>query len=404
MLGNFSLFNKGTMRARALPLARALVRRGHEVGLVLASLDAPSAGGVVREEAGVRVQHVAPVGPTGWRQLAATAALARAAGQAEADVVHAFKPIAYAGAAGALLTAAARLPGPRPRVVFDADDWEGTGGWADLDRRPAWQRWLIDRQERWNLRHCDGLTVASRQLAALALALGAKQEKVHYLPNGVEAVSGPPTVLARAAARDRLGLGSSPIVLLYTRFAEYPVAQVVRLLRQVVAVRPDVRLLVVGRGLRGEEKELARSLAAASLQDSVLPAGWIEPESLPVYLTAADIAIYPFADTLVNRTKCPAKLVELLAAGLPVVAERVGQTGEYVVHGESGWLVPPGDESAFAEAVLTLLSDPAERQVLAQGAVARVAGSFLWDHLAGRAEAAYGAIASSKGGRRLAGA
>jgi len=45
------------------------------------------------------------------------------------------------------------------------------------------------------------------------------------------------------------------------------------------------------------------------------------------------------------------KLVDLMAAGCPVVAERVGQTAEYLMAGESGVLVPCGDVGAFAGAL-----------------------------------------------------
>lgn len=390
MLGNFSLHNKGTMRARALPLAKALARRGHDVSLALAALDAPWAAKGLCQEGNVRVTHLAPAGPAGLRQMAAIGALVREALAAKPDVVHAFKPIAYTGGAGALISALPKLGPIRARVVFDADDWEGTGGWAELDRRSAWQRWLIDRQERWNLGHCSALTVASRHLATLAWAAGAPPERVHYLPNGAEAVSGPIGDETKQRARAQLGLAGNSVLLLYTRFAEFALADVVELLRCLAAARPEVRLLVVGRGLRGEERDLARLLSQSALERYAVLAGWVEPPHLPTYFAAADVAIYPFADSLVNRTKCPAKLVELLAAGLPVVAEDVGQTAEYVVHGESGLLAAPGDRAAFSEAVLALLNDRERRRRLGEGAAARIRQWFLWDRLAERAEAAYG--------------
>jgi glycosyltransferase involved in cell wall biosynthesis len=78
-----------------------------------------------------------------------------------------------------------------------------------------------------------------------------------------------------------------------------------------------------------------------------------------------------------------------MAAGLPIVAGRVGQAVEYIEDGRSGVLVPPGDSAALARAVLALLADAPLRQRLGQGARERVAGRYTWDHLAPRAEAAY---------------
>ncbi|MBK8541842.1 MAG: glycosyltransferase [Ardenticatenia bacterium] len=99
-------------------------------------------------------------------------------------------------------------------------------------------------------------------------------------------------------------------------------------------------------------------------------------------MAGADVAIYPFDDTLVNRSKSSVKLLELLAAGLPVVASAVGQNAEVIVDGQSGLLVAPGDAAAFAAAVSDLLDDADLRARLAAGAQARVREQFRWSLLA----------------------
>jgi glycosyltransferase involved in cell wall biosynthesis len=91
-----------------------------------------------------------------------------------------------------------------------------------------------------------------------------------------------------------------------------------------------------------------------------------------------------------NRAKCSVKLLELLAAGLPVVASRVGQAREYIAHGESGLLVEPGGVPLGLGA-LDLLNDPARRQALGRAAAAAMAYRWSWSRLAERAERAYAA-------------
>ena len=61
---------------------------------------------------------------------------------------------------------------------------------------------------------------------------------------------------------------------------------------------------------------LQEAAVTGGFAPSLVMAGWIEPAELPAHLAAADLAIYPLDDNLVNRCKCPAKLTEILLAGL----------------------------------------------------------------------------------------
>jgi glycosyltransferase involved in cell wall biosynthesis len=90
-----------------------------------------------------------------------------------------------------------------------------------------------------------------------------------------------------------------------------------------------------------------------------------------------------------NRARCPARLVDLMAAGLPVVADDVGQAGEYIEHLSSGYLVPPGDTDAFTTGVLRLLRDEELRSRLGWHARQRVMDEFAWHKLAVVVERAY---------------
>jgi len=65
-----------------------------------------------------------------------------------------------------------------------------------------------------------------------------------------------------------------------------------------------------------------------------------------------------------------------MASGLPVVATEVSGTSQVVIDGESGLLVPPGDEGALAEAMDRLLSDPALAAEVGAAARERIAASY----------------------------
>jgi glycosyltransferase involved in cell wall biosynthesis len=75
----------------------------------------------------------------------------------------------------------------------------------------------------------------------------------------------------------------------------------------------------------------------------------------------------------------PVGILEAMAAGLPVVSTRHSGIPEAVIAGESGWLVGEGDESGMAEAMLRLLTDPAEAARLGANARQRVAARYTME-------------------------
>ncbi len=382
LVGPFGLQPKGTVSVRALPLARALVERGHRATVLIPPWDDPPRAGLSWDEAGVRVVNL-PL-PGGVMRLpplfhfALALSLARRALAVQPDVVHLFKPKAYAGLAHWLLYRWRQMTGARVRLVVDADDWEQA--WNEVLPYSGLQKRFFAWQERWGLSHADTVTVASKALAELSAAAGVPRERVFYLPNGL-----PPDTPDPPPAR-RTEPGGT--VLLYTRFAEFRLARIVSLVR-LVGQEVPARWVIVGRGFRGEEAVLARQLAQAGLAEAVHFAGWPPDRPVEAYFAAADVAVHPYDDTLLNRTKCSVKLVQLLAAGLPVVADAVGQNCEYIQHGETGILVPPEDDQAFAAAVVSLLRSPARRQETGRAAARSVRRKYAWSALVQTAERAY---------------
>jgi len=376
MLAPFGIRPKGTLAARMLPLAQALVRRGHRVVIVAPPVHNPDDAATCVEYEGVPVIHTAAPRAPGVAQQ--TLALLQETLRQRPDVVHLFKPKGYAGlAALALHHLRPALP-----LVVDTDDWEGPGGWNDLLPYPSAAKRLFAWQERDLLRRADAITVASRALETLVWSMGIAPERVFYLPNGVR----PSTFNLQPST---LNLQPSTFnLLLYTRFWELDVREVVAALVGVAARCSNVRLIVVGKGERGEENELLRLVRRTGLAPIVDYRGWLMPDHIPATLTEADVALMPMRDTLINRARGLAKLLELMGAGLPIVASRVGQAAEYLEHGVSGWLVPPGNPGALAEAVLRLIGDADLRQRLGIGAQ-HAARQYSWDVLAPIAERAY---------------
>ena len=89
----------------------------------------------------------------------------------------------------------------------------------------------------------------------------------------------------------------------------------------------------------------------------VFLAGWRGHDDLPDGLNAADLLVLPSV-----REQFGAVLVEAMACGLPVIAVNAYGPAEIVDDGETGWLVPPDDEEALADALVAAVNDDAERR------------------------------------------
>jgi len=400
-LAPFGLKTKGTAGARIVPLALALAERGHRVRLIVPPWDDPpgspdlllSKPKLEKQGNGNLDILTLPLHPKPLL-LSLPGRMAWAANQFQPDIIHIFKPKAYSGLAALL------LPLAHQSFVLDTDDWEGPGGWNDRNPYSKWQKRIFAWQERDLPRRAIGVTVASRTLQSQVWGFGVAPEKVCYLPNGVSNQKyadwrGPQAEQAAADWRIRLGLQAKTVLLVYTRFAEFKPERLLGLLQAILQKLPAeeaarVRLLVVGGGFFGEEQHLKEMAAPYGLGDKIVVTGQADWKDLPGLLGLADLALYPFDDDLINRARCSVKFLELMLAERPIVAEAVGELGEYLRDGIGGYLVPPGDESAFAQAVINLLQmdETARREIGRQGA-ARLWQEYDWKKLAARVELFY---------------
>jgi glycosyltransferase involved in cell wall biosynthesis len=392
MLAPFGLRPKATLSRRALPLAIELVRRGWRVHILAPSDLWPADAGLTIDIQGVTVEH-GPLsrarGPLGM--VESTRWMTRRVLALRPDLIHLFKPKGYGGmAALALRRIAPALP-----LVVDTDDWEGRGGWNDRLPYSRPIKLLINWQERILPRRAQAVTVASRTLGQQVAGFGVAAERITYVPNGVH-IPGRP-LAPRSIARATLDLGENPTVLLYTRFWEFGLAQIVACLVGLVAQHPAARMLVVGAGENGEEDQLTALAQRAGVAQALDSRGWADERLIAAALAASDVALYPMDDTLLNRAKCSAKLTEQMQAGLPLVAARVGQVAEYIEDGRSGLLVAPGDGGALARGVIALLSQPEQAAALGQAARQRIERHFAWPQLA---EALADVYAEALAGRR----
>ena len=120
----------------------------------------------------------------------------------------------------------------------------------------------------------------------------------------------------------------------------------------------------------------------------VLKTRWRPAAALPIRLLSERLSfvalreLYADASMVVLPLKATdhptgiTALFEAMAMGKPVIATDIGTTRDYIVHGETGLLVPPGDAQALRQAILDLHDAPAERRRLGENARRRIDQAF----------------------------
>jgi len=132
-----------------------------------------------------------------------------------------------------------------------------------------------------------------------------------------------------------------------------------------------VELDVVGDG--GWRGALEGQAAALGMAGRVRLHGWLDRSVLAEIYRAADVFVLPSRDE-----GMPNVVLEAMASGLPVVASAVAGARELVVEGSTGFLVPPEEPGALADALLRLTGDPALRAALGGRGRRRVEEHFSW--------------------------
>lgn len=386
-LAPFGIRPKGTVIARMLPLAAELQKLGHMVTIVAPPYTNPDDSGRTETVHGVRLVNVTlpSVGkvlgalPLAWRMFLA-------ARDEKPELLHLFKPKGYGGLAAMLHITLQRLGIRLAPLFVDTDDWEGQGGMNELHAYSNLEKRLFAFQEQWLSQHAVGVSAASRTLETLTNEMGVAAERILYLPNCVEASASGDGMLVR----EKLGLdATTPVVLLYTRFFEFSQKRLYHVFSEICRRVPGVRFLVVGKGRNREEESLIRTGQEQGFGEALLMAGWLEPLEIKNYLAAADVAVYPLDDTLINCAKCPAKLTELLVAGVPVVADRVGQAAEYIRPQLTGILCNPESPGEMVEETVGLLRNQQRRQSLGEAGKTRLLEYFNWRTAAARLDQFY---------------
>lgn len=229
---------------------------------------------------------------------------------------------------------------------------------------------LYNQINRWTLPSARHVVTVCEPFARQLARSGVARERISVRHNSV----GPAEQVGAGeveALRRRLGLAAGErVILAVGRLSrEKGHADLVEALGAMRRLSPgqDFKLVIAG---DGPERERAESAAAAAgVADRVVFAG--HTNDVRPFYALADVLALPS-----HSEGSPLVLLEAMAAGLPVVATRVGGVPEIVADGESALLVEPRDARSLAAALARALADEGLSRALAANASARVAAHF----------------------------
>lgn len=219
-------------------------------------------------------------------------------------------------------------------------------------------RLLIQRA----IQGADALIAVSAALKSALVELGAPDEKVTVLRNGVDiALFRPPQ--DRAAVRRGLGLARPALISVGYLIERKGHHRVIEAMKQL----PDFELLIVGEG--PERSGLEAQIARLGLQDRVRLLGTRPHADLPPLYGAADAMVLAS-----SREGWANVLLESMACGTPVVASNIWGNPEVVQEPAAGVIAHQNTPDGIAEAVRRLFGSMPDR-----AATRAYAERFSWD-------------------------
>lgn len=237
-------------------------------------------------------------------------------------------------------------------------------------------------------RWCDAVVCNSQAAAERLAKSGLSHDKLHVIGNALpaEVFAAVPPALPRCPGSFRVGM----VARMNARYKNH--SGFLRIAARIHAQMPEVEFLLAGDGpLRLELEQEAQRLG---LGISVVFLG--DRRDIPAVHASMDVAVLTSDSESLSNV-----VLEAMAAGLPVVAYRGGGNPE-LVNDRRGALVAPGSEAEFADAVLSLLAQPAEREQLGRNARKFAEENFGLERVLNRYQELYETLIERKGLRSSA--
>jgi len=245
------------------------------------------------------------------------------------------------------------------------------------------------------LRRADAVTCICEGLRGDIVGRGIAADKVTVIPNAVDiekfqqgAVPDPDLVRS-------LDLEGKTVLGFIGSFYAYEgLSLLLEAMPDLVAKRPDIRLLLVGGG--HEERALKTQARVLGMAEKVMFTGRVPHNRVQDYYDLVDLLIYPRLSMRLTDLVTPLKPLEAMAQGRLVVASDVGGHRELIRDGETGCLFRAGDARHLAATVFQILEARQLWPALRAAARHFVEQERNWQVSVARYQAVYEALTESR--------
>lgn len=219
---------------------------------------------------------------------------------------------------------------------------------------------------------CAAVVIANSQATRQAfIDAGGNAEKIKVVYNGFDPQRYQTTTSLRQDLQAEFGIPDGFWVGHFSRLSPWKGQDV--LIEAIQYLAPDVKVLLVGKALFGEDEyvqHLQAQIQDYGLQDQVYFLGF--RSDIPALMASCDVV----AHTSTAPEPFGRVIVEAMLAGCPVIAADAGGAKELVEHGTTGWLCPPNDPQQLAQIIAHCQAESTQRAQIAKNAYAHAVQRF----------------------------
>lgn len=231
--------------------------------------------------------------------------------------------------------------------------------------------WSLERIVQFLYRRADHLIIVVQAFSEPLSEIGIDGSKISYHPNGID-----PEVYSTSKKETKPTNGASTSITV-TYVGTIGRAHGLSIILDAAPKLDDVQYLIVGDGAERETLE-----QKANDHDNIEFTGRRPKEEIPRILAASDIALVHLRPNDLFKMALPSKLLESMAAGLPVVLGVHGEAERVLIEANAGIVFEPGNGEALAEAIRELRDNPSKREEHGIAGRQYVTEHFDWDTIA----------------------